>query len=45
MDHLVCFLPATLALGALTDPLGKDSPRAKRDLSIAKALMYTCYQV
>lgn len=45
MDHLVCFMPATLALGALTDPKGRDSPRALRDMDIAKALMNTCYQM
>jgi mannosyl-oligosaccharide alpha-1,2-mannosidase len=45
MDHLVCFMPGALALGAHTDPRGKDSPRAKRDLAVAKALMYTCYQM
>lgn len=45
MDHLVCFMPGALALGAYTDPLGLDSARAKRDLAVAKALMYTCYQM
>jgi hypothetical protein len=48
MDHLVCFMPGLLALGAYTDPLGgpdSDNPRAKRDLDVAKALMYTCYQM
>lgn len=45
MDHLVCFLPGVLALGAYTDPNGLDSERAQRDLSIAKGLMYTCYQM
>ena len=34
-----------MALGAYTDPLGLESPRAQRDLTIAKALMYTCYQM
>ena len=34
-----------MALGAYTDPRGIDSPRAKRDLAVAKALMYTCYQM
>lgn len=42
MDHLVCFMPGLLALGSVTDPKGKDSPRAKRDMAIAKALMFTC---
>ena len=45
MDHLVCFLPGILALGSSTDPLGSDSPRAKRDLALAKALMYTCREM
>lgn len=42
MDHLVCFMPGILALGSVTDPKGKDSPRAKRDMAVAKALMFTC---
>ena len=42
MDHLVCFMPGILALGSVTDPKGKDSPRAMRDMSVAKALMFTC---
>lgn len=45
MDHLVCFLPGLLALGAHTDPTGKDSTRAKRDMAVAKALMYTCREM
>jgi len=45
MDHLVCFLPGVLALGAHTDPLGPDSNRAKRDLAVAKSLMYTCREM
>lgn len=45
MDHLVCFVPGILALGAYNDPLGFDSKRAKRDLSVAKALMYTCREM
>lgn len=45
MDHLVCFMPGTMALGAYTDPRGLDSPRAKRDLAVAKALMYTCREM
>jgi hypothetical protein len=45
MDHLVCFLGGTLALGAYTDPLGVDSPRARRDLKTARSLAYTCYQM
>jgi mannosyl-oligosaccharide alpha-1,2-mannosidase len=45
MDHLVCFMGGLLALGAYTDPLGMDSPRATRDFQTAKALTYTCYQM
>jgi Glycosyl hydrolase family 47 len=45
MDHLVCFMGGLLALGAYTDPLGLDSPRAQRDLTSARALTYTCYQM
>eukprot|EP00903_Cladosiphon_okamuranus_P020635 g18945.t1 len=42
MDHLVCFLAGTLALGAQTT---EDAERADRDLKTAKALAYTCYQM
>lgn len=45
MDHLVCFMPGLLALGAYNDPQGLDSQRAQRDLAVAKALMYTCYEM
>ena len=45
MDHLVCFMPGALALGAHTDPLGRESDRARRDLAVAKALMYTCREM
>ncbi|CAB9499697.1 oligosaccharide 1,2-alpha-mannosidase [Seminavis robusta] len=45
MDHLCCFVGGMLALGAYTDPLGLESPRAQRDLETAKALTYTCYQM
>eukprot|EP01033_Poteriospumella_lacustris_P000486 gene487-326_t len=45
MDHLVCFVPGMLALGAYTDPLGLDSGRAQRDLAVAKAMMYTCREM
>jgi len=45
MDHLVCFVPGMLALGAYTNSDGIESSRAKRDLAVAKALMYTCYQM
>lgn len=42
---MVCFLPGTMALGAYTDPLGFKSARAQQHLSVAKALMYTCYEM
>ena len=42
MDHLVCFLPGILALGAYTKP---DSPNRDRDMMLAKSLMYTCYRM
>ena len=45
MDHLVCFMPGILTLGSHTDPEGPGSVRARRDLALAKALMYTCYQM
>ena len=45
MDHLVCFVPGMLALGAYTDPNGIESDRAQRDLKVAKALMYTCREM
>lgn len=45
MDHLVCFLPGVLALGAYTSLEGLESPRSQRDLALAKALTYTCYQM
>jgi len=45
MDHLACFTGGLLALGAYTDPLGLESKRAQRDLKVAKALTYTCYQM
>lgn len=45
MDHLVCFMPGLMALGAYTDPNGLSSPRATRDLAVAKALMYTCHEM
>ncbi|KAL7577762.1 hypothetical protein ACA910_010521 [Epithemia clementina (nom. ined.)] len=45
MDHLVCFMGGSLALGAYTDPLGLDSERAQRDLKTGRALTYTCYQM
>ena len=40
-DHLACFVPGMLALGAYLDP---SHPNAARDMKTAKQLMYTCYQ-
>ncbi len=34
-----------MALGAYTNPEGLESDRSQRDLAVAKALMYTCYQM
>ncbi len=46
MDHLVCFMPGLLALGAYTNPKGGlSSSRSQRDLAVAKALMYTCREM
>ncbi len=44
MDHLVCFAPGMFALGYHTSS-DKNSDRAKRDLKVAKQLMYTCWQM
>lgn len=41
MDHLVCFLPGTLALGQLRGAAGEGDGH----LSLARELMETCYQV
>lgn len=38
MDHLVCFLPGTLALGA-------EGKTKKKHMSLAKRLMETCWQL
>eukprot|EP01039_Chlorochromonas_danica_P009873 gene9873-10919_t len=45
MDHLVCFMPGLLTLGAYTSLEGLQSPRAQRDLAVARALMYTCREM
>jgi len=44
MEHLACFVPGMLALGAHTsaDP---SSVRSKRDMLNAKALTYTCHKM
>eukprot|EP00658_Telonema_sp_P-2_P071595 TRINITY_DN60835_c0_g1_i2.p1 TRINITY_DN60835_c0_g1~~TRINITY_DN60835_c0_g1_i2.p1 ORF type:complete len:473 (+),score=111.46 TRINITY_DN60835_c0_g1_i2:164-1582(+) len=41
MEHLACFLPGLLALGAHTAEVG--SKTAAEDMDLAKALMQTCY--
>jgi Glycosyl hydrolase family 47 len=45
MDHLVCFVPGMLALGAFTAAGTPGEANAARDLQNAKALAYTCYQM
>ena len=45
MDHLVCFVPGMLALGAFNAAGTPGEATAARDLEMAKALMYTCWQV
>ena len=45
-DHLCCFIPGMLALGATTGAAGpRDSPRAQRYLSAAAELAHTCWQM
>lgn len=45
MDHLVCFVPGMLALGALYADGTGGSDRVQHDLQVAKAMMYTCWQM
>ncbi|TGZ84482.1 family 47 glycosyl hydrolase [Ascodesmis nigricans] len=52
MDHLVCFIPGMLALGAtggLPIPVARKDPkystRNEEDLHLAKELMHTCYNM
>lgn len=45
MDHLVCFVPGMLALGAFTAAGTAGEANAVRDLTNAKALAYTCWQM
>jgi mannosyl-oligosaccharide alpha-1,2-mannosidase len=45
MDHLVCFVPGMLALGAFNSAGQYGELNAKRDLQNAKALAYTCWQM
>jgi hypothetical protein len=49
-DHLVCFLPGTMALGATGGLLesavrNKMTPRDIEDLKLAEEIAYACYQV
>jgi len=45
MDHLVCFVPGMLALGAFYSKGTPGESFAARDLLNAKAIMYTCWQM
>ena len=46
MEHLTCFLPGLLALGAYTYPNASiESDLVARDMKSARALAYTCYQM
>ena len=45
MDHLVCFVPGMLALGAYNAAGTAGEKRAVKDLAAAKALAYTCWQM
>ncbi|CAM9931533.1 unnamed protein product, partial [Hapterophycus canaliculatus] len=42
MDHLVCFLPGTLALGYLQGAAGRED---EKHLNLARELMETCFQM
>ena len=44
MDHLACFLPAVMALGAQTMPYD-DPERYDKYMAAAKGLTHTCYQM
>lgn len=45
MDHLVCFVPGMLALGAHSSAGTGGEANKWRDLKNAKAIAYTCYQM
>jgi len=45
MEELTCFLPGTLALGALTHPLGRNSSEASNYLQVAEGLTRTCHEM
>ena len=42
MEHLACFAPGLLALGAYQRP---EHPRSDTDLALAEELAFTCYQM
>ena len=43
MDHLVCFLPALLALGVQQGAV--QGPKGQQYLSLAEDLTYTCWKM
>ena len=43
MDHLVCFAPAMLALGAHSGAVG--GAKGERYMQVAADLTYTCWQM
>jgi len=45
MDHLVCFVPGMLALGAYYAEGTQAAGNVQRDLLNAKRVMYTCWQM
>jgi mannosyl-oligosaccharide alpha-1,2-mannosidase len=45
MDHLACFVPGMLALGAWSATGQAGTERAQKDLQAAKAMAYTCFQM
>ncbi len=45
MEHLACFVPGMLALGAFHADGSVLEPLKQRHLQHAKALMYTCWQM
>ncbi|EWC43921.1 hypothetical protein DRE_01273 [Drechslerella stenobrocha 248] len=52
MDHLVCFMPGNILLGATNGTTVAEArkspawgPREEEDLNLARELMYSCYQM
>jgi Glycosyl hydrolase family 47 len=49
LHHLTCFMGGLLALGSYTDPTGRKSRRAKRDMKTAKVkrmlLWFSCFWI